>query len=108
MEKRESNSKANSTTYLKMLNDFKMKDQLRSDTSSLDGKISFLPAQRDGRLSHLLTGLEECKLILQRLCFCVCPGSRLCFQFDIFMILSWLHVPHLILWNMFAATTHNF
>uniref|UniRef100_A0A3B4H9Q6 LIM homeobox transcription factor 1-alpha n=1 Tax=Pundamilia nyererei TaxID=303518 RepID=A0A3B4H9Q6_9CICH len=37
MEKRESNSKANSTTYLKMLNDFKMKDQLRSDTSSLDG-----------------------------------------------------------------------
>lgn len=39
MEKRESNSKANSTTYLKMLNDFKMKDQLRSDTSSLDGKI---------------------------------------------------------------------
>uniref|UniRef100_A0A668UW92 LIM homeobox transcription factor 1-alpha n=1 Tax=Oreochromis aureus TaxID=47969 RepID=A0A668UW92_OREAU len=39
MEKRDSNSKANSTTFLKMLNDFKMKDQLRSDTSSLDGKI---------------------------------------------------------------------
>lgn len=39
MEKRDSNSKANSTTFLKMLNDFKMKDQLRRDTSSLDGKI---------------------------------------------------------------------
>lgn len=39
MEKRESNSKANSTTFLKMFNDFKMKDQLRSDTSSMDGKI---------------------------------------------------------------------